>query len=57
VQQYRGRVVDSPGDNILSEFSSVVRPFSIFDGQRFTIYDEKLKVTRHDTVARYAILG
>jgi adenylate cyclase len=24
VQQYRGRVVDSPGDNILSEFSSVV---------------------------------
>jgi adenylate cyclase len=24
IQQYRGRVVDSPGDNILSEFSSVV---------------------------------
>jgi adenylate cyclase len=24
VQQYRGRVVDSPGDNILAEFSSVV---------------------------------
>jgi adenylate cyclase len=24
VQQYRGRVVDSPGDNILSEFTSVV---------------------------------
>ncbi|MFC1880087.1 tetratricopeptide repeat protein [Thermodesulfobacteriota bacterium] len=24
VQQYRGRVVDSPGDNILSEFSSAV---------------------------------
>jgi len=24
VQQYRGRVVDSPGDNILSEFSSVI---------------------------------
>ena len=24
VQKYRGRVVDSPGDNILSEFSSVV---------------------------------
>ena len=24
VQQYRGRVVDSPGDNILSEFKSVV---------------------------------
>jgi hypothetical protein len=36
---------------------SKLRPFSIFDGQRFTIYDEKLKVTRHDTVARYAILG
>jgi len=24
VQQYSGRVVDSPGDNILAEFSSVV---------------------------------
>ena len=24
VQQYRGRVVDTPGDNILAEFSSVV---------------------------------
>jgi class 3 adenylate cyclase len=24
VQKYRGRVVDSPGDNILSEFASVV---------------------------------
>ena len=24
VQQYRGRVVDSPGDNILAEFASVV---------------------------------
>jgi TolB-like protein/Tfp pilus assembly protein PilF len=24
VQQYRGRIVDSPGDNILAEFSSVV---------------------------------
>jgi len=24
IQQYRGRVVDSPGDNILSEFTSVV---------------------------------
>jgi class 3 adenylate cyclase len=24
VQQYRGRVVDSPGDNILAEFKSVV---------------------------------
>ena len=24
VQQYRGRIVDSPGDNILSEFTSVV---------------------------------
>jgi len=24
IQQYRGRVVDSPGDNILAEFSSVV---------------------------------
>ena len=24
VQQYRGRVVDSPGDNILSEFTSAV---------------------------------
>ncbi len=24
IQQYRGRVVDSPGDNILSEFFSVV---------------------------------
>ena len=24
VQQYRGRVVDSPGDNILSEFASAV---------------------------------
>ena len=24
IQRYRGRVVDSPGDNILSEFSSVV---------------------------------
>ena len=24
IQQYRGRIVDSPGDNILSEFSSVV---------------------------------
>jgi len=24
VQQYRGRVVDSPGDNILAEFTSVV---------------------------------
>ena len=26
VQQYRGRVVDSPGDNILTEFKSVVMP-------------------------------
>ncbi|MHA1937106.1 MAG: adenylate/guanylate cyclase domain-containing protein, partial [Candidatus Thorarchaeota archaeon] len=24
IQQYRGRVVDSPGDNLLAEFSSVV---------------------------------
>jgi len=24
IQQYRGRVVDSPGDNILAEFTSVV---------------------------------
>ena len=24
VQQYRGRVVDSPGDNLLAEFASVV---------------------------------
>jgi class 3 adenylate cyclase len=24
IQQYRGRVVDSPGDNILTEFTSVV---------------------------------
>ena len=24
VQQYRGRVVDTPGDNILAEFTSVV---------------------------------
>ncbi|MFS6701114.1 hypothetical protein, partial [Staphylococcus aureus] len=24
VQQYRGRVVDSPGDNLLAEFTSVV---------------------------------
>jgi class 3 adenylate cyclase len=24
IQQYRGRVVDSPGDNVLAEFSSVV---------------------------------
>ena len=24
IQQYRGRVVDSPGDNILAEFGSVV---------------------------------
>ena len=24
VQQYRGRVVDTPGDNILAEFPSVV---------------------------------
>ena len=24
IQQYRGRVVDSPGDNILAEFPSVV---------------------------------
>ena len=24
IQQYRGRVVDSPGDNMLTEFSSVV---------------------------------
>src|ERR671927_1240212 len=24
IQQYRGRVVDSPGDNLLAEFASVV---------------------------------
>ena len=24
IEQYRGRVVDSPGDNILAEFTSVV---------------------------------
>ena len=24
VQQYRGRVVDTPGDNVLAEFTSVV---------------------------------
>ncbi len=24
IQEYRGRVVDSPGDNILAEFTSVV---------------------------------
>jgi adenylate cyclase len=24
IEQFRGRVVDSPGDNLLSEFSSVV---------------------------------
>lgn len=24
IQQHRGRVVDSPGDNLLAEFSSVV---------------------------------
>jgi adenylate cyclase len=24
VQQYRGRIVDTPGDNILAEYSSVV---------------------------------
>jgi len=24
IQQYRGRVVDSPGDNLLAEFPSVV---------------------------------
>jgi class 3 adenylate cyclase len=24
IQQYRGRVVDAPGDNLLAEFSSVV---------------------------------
>ena len=24
IQQYRGRVIDSPGDNLLAEFSSVV---------------------------------
>ena len=24
IRQYRGRVVDSPGDNVLSEFASVV---------------------------------
>ena len=24
IQQYRGRVIDSPGDNLLAEFASVV---------------------------------
>ncbi len=31
VQQHRGRVVDTPGDNLLAEFASVVDTVQIMD--------------------------
>ena len=42
IQQYRGRVVDAPGDNLLAEFGSVVNATECGQGKRIVVLAEKL---------------
>jgi adenylate cyclase len=48
IQQYRGRVVDSPGDNILAEFASVVdaTECAVKIQQKLKIRNDKITVNR-----------
>ena len=48
IQEYRGRVVDAPGDNLLAEFGSVVdaAECAIKMQQEFKIKNEELPVNR-----------
>jgi len=45
VKQYRGRVVDSPGDNILSEFISVVDAVKCAVEIQNALYEKNAKLT------------
>jgi hypothetical protein len=51
--RHRRKIAEIKSDHVFCR----LRSFSLFDGQRIMIYDEKLIATRHDTAGGYATLS